>query len=533
MLALWLAWISTGFAEGAGWASLMGGVFLGAVILAGGVWSLRAERLPGWVVGLTVGAALLRLGAGVLWFVGLPVWGHDTEVQQAGYVMADAFQRDRAAWDLAQSDKPLTRAFSGYRAADQYGGLLFLSAAVYRFLGGEMHQPLLMVTWTAAISALAVPFTWAFARRLFDDETAKWAAWGVALYPEAILLGSSQMREAFMMTFAAVAFYGLARYREPPSRSDDFSRSRSTTEVVTTGQSMSGWGFMLAALIMTLPLSPPLAVILLVLLGMVGLGMDDWRVIRNWQLWAVLGGAALVAVISIALGWERIAAMVSAERFETPWEMVAYWVEISARWQAKMTRDGSGVLQSVFNRTPEWVHLPFLLAYGVARPLLPAELLYSTTPMWWAIGVWRSVGWTVLLGLLVYAPVRAIRAREKRNLLIGLSLAAWANVGIATFWGGGDQWDNPRYRVAFCGVQIVLAAWAAAAYRRAPDAWMRRTVAGVAILLAWFLPWYLDRYTDFDVIVGLRAPGVLESLGLGVVTWVVYVAWDVWRGRGG
>ncbi|HNB53669.1 MAG TPA: hypothetical protein PK530_17095, partial [Anaerolineales bacterium] len=253
-----------------------------------------------------------------------------------------------------------------------------------------------------------------------------------------------------------------------------------------------------------------------------------------------LGGVALVAVLAIALGWERIAVMVEVERFETPWEMVAYWVEISARWQARITADSSGVLQSVFDRTPEWVHLPFLLAYGVARPLLPAELLYSTVPMWWAIGVWRSLGWTVLLGLLVYAPVRAVNVDrrpqnaergEKRNMVIGLSLAAWASILIATFWGGGDQWDSPRYRVAFCCVQIVLAAWAVVAYRRAPDAWMRRAVAGVAIILAWFVPWYLDRYTDFDVIVGFRAPGVLESLGLGVLTWVLYVACDVWRRR--
>lgn len=169
----------------------------------------------------------------------------------------------------------------------------------------------------------------------------------------------------------------------------------------------------------------------------------------------------------------------------------------------------------------------------------------------------------MLLGLLVYAPVRAVSVERgtgkatfvvgtsvpgteapaeiyfrptngNRNLLIGLSLAAWASILIATFWGGGDQWDNPRYRVAFCCVQIVLAAWAGVAYRRAPDAWMRRAVAGVAIILAWFVPWYLDRYTDFDVIVGFRAPGVLESLGLGVGTWILYVAWDVWRGgRGG
>jgi hypothetical protein len=544
LLAFMLAWISTGFTGVAGWGSFLGVLALGAGILWVGLKSLRAESLPRWVVWLTIGAALLRLGAGGLWFAGLPAWGHETEVQNAGYVMSDAFQRDSAAWELAQANQSLGRAFSGYRGADQYGGLLFLSAAVYRFLGGDVHQPLMMVVLMAAISALAVPFTWAFARRLFDDEVGKWAAWGLALFPEAILLGSSQMREALMMPLAALAFYGLARYWGEGSRLGDTDTPRTLRLRKASAQgasSFSGLGFVLLALVLTLPLSPPLAMILLVLLGIVGLGMGDWRVVRNWRLWAVLGGVALVAVIAIALGWERIAAMVDAERFETPWEMVAYWVEISARWQARMTRAGSGVLQSVFDRTPEWVHLPFLLAYGVARPLLPAELWYATVPMWWAIGVWRSLGWTMLLGLLVYAPVRAVlnverktqnvERGENRNLLIGLSLAAWVSILIATFWGGGDQWDNPRYRVAFCTVQIVLAAWAMVAYRRAPDAWMRRAVAGVGIILAWFLPWYLDRYTDLDVIVGFRAPGVLPSLGLGVGTWMVYVAWDVWRTR--
>ncbi|GAB4579384.1 MAG: hypothetical protein Fur0022_21220 [Anaerolineales bacterium] len=544
LLAFLLAWVSTGFEGVTGWESFWAVCALGIGILWAGLRSLRAESLPGWVTRLTVAAALIRLGAGALWFAGLPVWGHDTEVQNAGYVMSDAFQRDAAAWELAQADKPLTRAFSGYRAADQYGGLLFLSAAVYRFLGGDVHQPLQMVVLMAAISALAVPFTWAFARRLFDDEVAKWAAWGVALYPEAILLGSSQMREALMMTFAGMAFYGLARYWGEGSGAGGIAAPRTlrlrvsphTSQSLVSAQpsaqgasSFWGLGFVLLALALTLPFSPPLAVILLVMLGIVGLGMDDWRIVRNWRLWAVLGGAALVAVTAIGLGWERIAAMVDAERFETPWEMVAYWVEISARWQARMTAGSSGVLQSVFDRTPEAVHLPFLLAYGVARPLLPAELLYSTVPMWWAIGVWRSLGWTILLGMLVYAPVRAVNAErgEQRNMLLGLSLAAWASILIATFWGGGDQWDNPRYRVAFCCVQIALAAWAGVAYRRAPDAWMRRAVAGVGIILAWFVPWYLDRYTDFDVIVGFRAPGVLESLGLGVGTWILYVAWDV------
>lgn len=511
LLAFFLAWVSSGFAGVRGWGSFVGVLALGAAILWGGVRSLRAESPPGWVARLTLAAGLLRLGAGVVWFVGLPVWGHGTEVQQAGYIMADAFWRDSAAWELAQSGQPLTRAFTGYRAADQYGGLLFLSAAVYRYLGGEAHIPLIMVALAAAVSALAVGFTWAFTRRWFGEQVGRWAAWGMALYPEAVLLGSSQMREAFVMTLVAAVFYGLAR------------------DWKVRGQ--GGLGFVLVGLGAVLALSPPLTLILLALLGIVGLGMDDWRVLRRWKLWAALAGAALAAGVSIWLGWERIAAMVSAEQFENPWEMVAFWVEVTARWQAQLSQQASGVLQSVFRRTPEWFHLPFLLGYGVARPLLPAELFYVTTPMWWAIGVWRSLGWTALLGLLVYAPVRAVRSGEQRNLLIGLSLAVWLTIWIATYWGGGDQWDNPRYRAAFSCLQIALGMWAAAAYRQAPDAWLRRAVAGVAIILAWYVPWYVDRYTHLDVILGVRAPGVLETLGLGVLTWGVYLAWDVWRAR--
>jgi len=57
-------------------------------------------------------------------------------------------------------------------------------------------------------------FTWAFARRAWNEKIAWLSVWILLLYPEAVLLGSSQMREAFFIVLVSAAFYGLVRFRE-------------------------------------------------------------------------------------------------------------------------------------------------------------------------------------------------------------------------------------------------------------------------------------------------------------------------------
>src|SRR5574341_67788 len=132
LLSLGLAWVSAGFQNLEGWFSFLLIFLLAAALLAGGWWLVRLESPPRWMLWLLTGAALLRLAAGVLWLFALPAAGYDSPPEQRGYVMSDAYDRDRTAWDLARGDKSLVKAFQGaYRKADQYGGLLFLSAAVY------------------------------------------------------------------------------------------------------------------------------------------------------------------------------------------------------------------------------------------------------------------------------------------------------------------------------------------------------------------------------------------------------------------
>ena len=174
---------------------------------------------------IVIFAFIFRLGLGVAASVMLPQIGYESKPQQAGYLFFDAFRRDTQAWDLAQSSKSLISAFSGKYSSDQYGGLLWISAFVYRYFfnasagnmaTGGSHQPIMIILLAALVGSLGVPFVYLSGKRITGDannKTGLYAALIFAFFPEAILLGASQMREPFLMTFIAMAFYGLIEWQ--------------------------------------------------------------------------------------------------------------------------------------------------------------------------------------------------------------------------------------------------------------------------------------------------------------------------------
>jgi len=485
-LAGLLAWVGSGFRVLDGWLSYFAVLLFCAALLALAWRAIAPERPPRWLLWLLLGAALLRLALGLAWLLALPDLGYDTPVQNAGYVMEDAYNRDAAAWQLAQSDQPLLDAFRGYSATDQYGGLLFLSAAVYRIIGGPTHLPLLMIAIAAAVSATALLFAWAAARCLWGQPTAGIAAWGLALYPEALLLGSSQMREAFSIALTVAALYGILRLRSARSRA----------------------GFALVGLpaLVAFPLSQPFALSLLGLQALVALALDEWQLVRRRRFWLpFLIISAIVLAVVLLRG--------------------DLWIVQSARWQAYVSANASGWVARQFERMPLWAEIPFLLVYGVMRPLLPAAIFADGLPLWRVLAVWRALGWTVVLALLLYATYLAIRHRQLFKLPGVLLAANWLVVLVASYRGGGDLWDNPRYRSAFAGVQLMLAAWAWVQAREQKDPWLRRAIGGVVCMVAWFVPWYLRRYGTLEwPIVELQ-----HVIGLGLGTAALYAIWD-WVG---
>jgi hypothetical protein len=503
VVAVLLAWLSSGFVGTPGWFSFLVVLLLAASLLNAGWRYVAGEDPPGWLAGLLIGAALLRLAAGVLWFLALPAWGYETPVEQAGYVMEDAYQRDRAAWELSQSSEPLWSAFTASQSSDQYGGILFVSALVYRYLGGPEHMPLLMVVVIAAFSALAVLFTWGVAARLWGARVAALASWGLALYPEAVLLGSSQMREAFTISLLPIAIYSLLRYRQE--------------------HRLAHLPLLIGALLFCLALSPAMTGFILLALVALLIFSGDQQILRRKWLWILFGVLGLSVLIGVWLTWSQV----TPQGISNPLDVLSWWFRRAAEYQAYLMRQSSGWIQRIFRETPEALHMPLLVIYGVVQPFLPATLVAGGALIWQGIAIWRALGWTVLLILLLYAGW--VWFRQKPRLAGAWYFLLWAIILVAAFRSGGDQWDNPRYRATFASLQIILSAWALARHAEAPDPWFKRLLVGAGLTFAWFLPWYLRRYYGFP----WEVIDPFKTLGLGLASAALYWLWDLARPQPG
>ncbi|HEY3312372.1 MAG TPA: glycosyltransferase family 39 protein, partial [Anaerolineales bacterium] len=262
---------------------------------------------------VTLLAFLLRLGLGFGAYSLLPQVGYASKPQQAGYLFFDAYRRDKQAWELAQSSKPLLRAFDEKFSSDQYGGMLWISAFVYRYLSGGTQQPMLMVLLAALIGSLGVFFVYLTTKRLADEKTAMISASIFAFFPEAILLGASQMREPFLMTFIAMAFYGLTGWQ---------AAGRKTA-----------WLWMLFALAGMLLVSPGFVALTLVA------SAGWWYFSRPsaesggrskfpWQAAAVALGIFVLALVVLAASWDSLVAVKGGGLVG----VLANWARGTARW---------------------------------------------------------------------------------------------------------------------------------------------------------------------------------------------------------
>jgi len=447
-----VAWLNPGRQPLIGFvsAALLSGAGLFAL---GWLWQrLGGNRCLAWVVFLTF---LLRLGIGVLLFITLPALGYDEDPTNAGYLYLDAYRRDSDAWQLAQSGAPLASAFQAEFTTDQYGGLLSLSALVYRVFSPDAHRPLLILILTAFASALGLPFLWQVVRKRWGEKIANLAAWIYALYPESLILGASQMREPMLIGLTALAAWGVGKWQD--------SRKWSLAALALSFACMLFLSYKAA--------------------GAVLAAMAVWFWLENIQPKAGKG-------VRIA-GYIILAALILAGVFFS-WS----WLMDSSKYDIYLMESSSGRIQWEVELVGEKYRAPFLIGYGVAQPVLPAAIMYPGIPINRAISIFRALGWYLLVPLLITAFLLVWKetSRENRRLLLYLLAVSVVWTLVSSVRAGGDQWDNPRYRSIFLIWMLIPAAWAylATLARRSP--WLWRLLALEVVYIAFFIQWYLSRY---------------------------------------
>jgi len=464
-LILYLLWLMGGALIGIGVAILnpgrnplqgfLSGTLLGIICIGILFISWKWLKGPHWLA-ICIGMSfLLRLMLGFLLTALLPAWGYPEEAPQHGYLYLDAYHRDTDAWHLAQSHESLATAYGEEFYTDQYGGLLSLSAAIYRVFSPDDHRPVLILLLTSLLPALGIPFLWKAVDKRWNEKLAALSVWIFALYPESIILGSSQMREPFLIGLSAIACWGVVEWKQNRRIS-----------------------------------------LIAIILSMAGMAFFSW-----------LAAAAILLVIIIWFWFDNIYPNLKASQQKISWLITGLitiaaigislnWLINSARWDLYLMETSSGRIQFELDAIGEQWRVPFIVAYGLFQPVLPAALAYPGIPLMRAIAFFRASGWYLLAPAIIFSSIAALKNRvllDKRILIwFGATFLLW--VLISSIRAGGDQWDNVRYRSIFTVFMAIVGGWGFTQAKEKYGAWLKRfyLVEGVFVLV--FLQWYLSRY---------------------------------------
>ena len=485
-------------------------------------WANTGKTLA-WIVVL---AFVLRLIVGMTLHFALPVYGHEDADDKAGFVFTDAHRRDDQAWELALSERPILVAFTDKFAYDQYGGLLAFDAFVYRYLSPDAQRPLILMLISAFVAALGVPFLWKAVSQVFGEKVAYASTWIFALYPESILLGAFGMREPYLLAFSVLAFYGFVDLFHRAAKSPLGERSEPTGK-----RRRSAWVCLALGLLGMLLVSPAVALVTLIIFA----GWLFFTSERGNISWKVV--FIFIAIFVIGLFFLSASMNRSGEFNSTsPLSVLNDWLRLAVKWNAYQIERDSGWVQKLFDEMPGWLRLPFVATYGILQPVLPAAIVTPTKFIWKLIYILRALGWYALLPLLILSfgaateqkrrPEHVEGSRVMRNLILWLSVLAWTWILLAALRGGGDQWDNPRYRTILFLWQSILAGYVWVWWQETRNVWFLRIIAMEMVLVMVFTQWYASRYFHL----GGQLP-FASMVALIVGLWGAILGAGWWRDR--
>jgi hypothetical protein len=397
----------------------------------------------------------LRLAVGIFIYKALPVIGYDSPVQNAGFFYSDAQARDQAAYQLASSQSSLFTAFTHPDLSDQYGGLLFTSAVLYRFLSPDAARPLLITLLAAFAMTAGLAFLYATIQKRWTQPIALLASWIYALYPDGVLLGSSQMREPFLIALACISLWAVLEWQQKPLRAGIIPAIA-----------------LAVACLFSVPAGAVVAAIIAAVFIL------DWATQQTNQTRKLIGLAILagLSIAGIVVGW--------------------MWLKQTLYFDAYTTKIGSGWITDLMEKYGDQWNIPFVTIYGLTQPLLPAAIFEPSLPFWVTIAILRSLAWYASLPILLFGATSVWKAAKKEHkwLLSMFFIVFLIWVIVSSARAGGDQWDNPRYRFILLPFMSLIIAWTIEHYRQNRSPWLWRWAAVIGVFLLFFINFYANRY---------------------------------------
>lgn len=414
-------------------------------------------------------AFALRLAFGLATVNLLPIYGHpDERREEKGYLFDDAWRRDAEAWAIVEQEdisfgETLTRSYNN----DQYGGLTAMTIWLYKYFSMDARRYTVIMLIGDFFAAIGLPFLWRALRDRWGKRIALIGCWIYVLYPDSIFFAGSPMREPFLNGILCAAFWALSTFRKNRIHSIDV---------------------LVVCAVLCLPFSSMVAV---VMLGITVFWIWAEMLIPRSKKW-LWGGIILMAVCILA------AIVIALPLFQN-------WIHFDIH----TTESGSGWVEKVVGEIGGQFRAIFVAVYGLTQPVLPAIAVYPVAPAcdlahgpcttiyWKVAGIFRAAGWYILVPFLFYAIFSTLRIKDKREkplmIVNAIFIVVW--MFVSSLRAGGDQIDNPRYRVIFLPWLAFMAAWGIDFALKLRDWWLIRWIAIEMIFLGFFTQWYYSRYS--------------------------------------
>jgi len=180
----------------------------------------------------------------------------------------------------------------------------------------------------------------------------------------------------------------------------------------------------------------------------------------------------------------------------SPFAVLFTWFKGVVSWDAYTSAKASGRLEFIFASLPQVFQLPFIIVYGIFQPVLPAALLDTTLGIWRTISSTLAAGWYLVLPLLIYSIAIVIfnKKLENKSLIAWTTVFFWVWIFLCSARAGGDQWDNPRYRVIFIFCMVLLCVWGWKHAKSLNFRWLKRIYLVESVAILFFVQWYASRY---------------------------------------